>query len=541
MTITDSLPDRTTPAPLQTPETPRDADSAKAAKPRLGSRVPARWRIAGWILLTTALTLLAVLLTMKSLLLNGAQAQAHQDIRQELQEFRAFAAEGVDPTTADPFTSIERMLEIFLSRQSAAQGEVILGSVGQRILYTPTGAAGPSATGHRLPDDETLLDSIRSGDAASGIAQTSAGEMQWVRLPIVSGEDTGHLIVGFYMAPREQAVADNVLTIFFVSIGGLLVTAGIAWLVAGQILTPVREVRRVAEEISESDLTARVPVRGNDDISALAVTFNTMLDRLESAYRTQRAFVDDASHELRTPITVIRGQLELMEDNAADRTRTLALVDGELARMGRIVSDLLLLAKVDRPGFVQPRSTDAAALLLDIEAKAQVLGPRGWPILEIAEGPISVDAQRITQAVLQLATNACQYSPAGSTVSLGSRFEDDGAARCFTIWVSDRGSGVDEQEAARIFGRFHRGQASDAAHGARTGAGLGLAIVRGIAEAHHGTVWVRSSPGDGATFGLTLPAPARPCDPVEPCPEGNFDEQPPPCPDSTASPKDKNP
>ena len=537
MTITDSLQESTASAPVRAPEPARDAATAE---PRLGSKVPARWRIAGWILLTTALTLLAVLLTMKSLLLNGARVQAHQDINQELQEFRAFAAEGVDPTTTDPFTSIERMLEVFLSRQSAAHGEVIVGSVGQRILYTPTGAAGSSASGHLLPEDDALLDSIRGGEAASGIAETSAGEMQWVRLPITSGNETGHLIVGVYMAPLEQEVADTVLTIFFVSIGGLLVTAGIAWLVAGQILSPVREVRRVAEEISESDLTARVPVRGNDDISALAVTFNTMLDRLESAYRAQRAFVDDASHELRTPITVIRGQLELMEDNAADRTRTLALVDGELARMGRIVSDLLLLAKVDRPGFAQPKPTDAAALLLDIEAKAQVLGPRGWPILEIAEGRITVDAQRITQAVLQLATNACQYSPAGSTVSLGSRFEGDGAARCFTIWVSDRGSGVDENEAARIFGRFHRGKAADAAHGARTGAGLGLAIVRGIAEAHHGTVWVRSSRGNGATFGMTLPAPASPCGQAQPLSPGSPDELQAPCPEPTTPPKDRN-
>ncbi|MCC3283798.1 MULTISPECIES: sensor histidine kinase [Arthrobacter] len=504
MALTVPAPDRTA------PPVPEHRPQAGNACARRGSKVPARWRIAGWILLTTALTLLAVLLTMKSLLLNEARTQAHQDINQELQEFRAFAAEGVDPTTAEPFTSIEKMLEIFLSRQSAAPNEVIVGSVGQRILYTAAGANGSPANGHNLPEDDALMGSIRSGDAASGIAQTSAGEMHWVRLPVVSGDETGHLIVGVYMAPRQEEVADTILTIFFVSFGGLAVTAGIAWLVAGQILSPIREVRRVAEEISESDLTARVPVRGNDDISALAVTFNMMLDRLESAYRTQRAFVDDASHELRTPITVIRGHLELMEDNAADRSRTLALVDGELARMGRIVSDLLLLAKVDRPGFAVPRPTDAAALLLDIEAKAQVLGPRGWPILEIAEGTISVDAQRITQAVLQLATNACQYSPERSTVSLGSRFEEEGTARRFTIWVADRGSGVDAQEAARIFGRFHRGQAADQGDGARPGAGLGLAIVRGIAEAHHGTVWVRSTPGHGATFGITIPAPEAP-------------------------------
>ncbi|MDP9998785.1 sensor histidine kinase [Pseudarthrobacter sulfonivorans] len=495
------------PAAAAAPEAPARAPRTHAARGRLGSRVPARWRIAGWILLTTALTLLAVLLTVRSLMVNQARVQAHQAISQELQEFRAFAKEGVDPTTALPFTSIEKMLERYLSRQSAASGEVILGSVGQRVLYTPSGAMNSPDAGHQLPSDTELLDSIRSGQAASGIAATSAGEMHWARLPIESGSDTGFLIVGDYMAPREAQVASTTVTIFFVSLGGLAVTAGIAWLVAGQILRPIREVRRVAEDISESDLTARVPVQGNDDIAALALTFNTMLDRLEGAYRTQRAFVDDASHELRTPITVIRGHLELMSDSPAERKRTLALVDDELARMGRIVSDLLLLAKVDRPGFTQLRSTDAAALLLDIEAKAQTLGSRGWPILEIAEGHISVDPQRITQAVLQLATNACQYSAGGTTVCLGSRFEGSGQERSFSVWVSDEGIGVSQDEATRIFGRFHRGEAARHPDAARPGAGLGLAIVRSIAEAHHGTAWVRSSEGEGATFGLTIPAP----------------------------------
>lgn len=489
--------------PVQPSRQPRGSSAVN----RMGSSVPARWRIAGWILLTTALTLLAVILTMRSLLLNDAQTRAHREISQELEEFRAFAKQGVDPTTAKPFSSIEKMLEIYLSRQSAGRNEVIVGSVEQRVLYTPTGALASPPGGHELPKDQNLLAAIREDAEGSGIVQTAGGEMQWAKLPVTSGANTGYLIVGDYKAPRQQEVASTILTIFLVSMGGLLVTAGISWLVAGQILSPVRELRRVADDISESDLTARVPVRGNDDISAVAVTFNTMLDRLETAYRTQRAFVDDASHELRTPITVIRGHLELLEDQPAARQRTLTLVDDELARMGRIVSDLLLLAKVDRPGFHQIRPTDAATLLLDIEAKVQVLGDRGWPILEIAEGPVELDAQRITQAILQLATNACQYSPEGSVVSLGSRFDEEGLERRFTLWVADQGAGVDAAEAARIFGRFHRGDAARQADRARPGAGLGLAIVRSIAEANGGTAWVRSTPGEGATFGVTIPAP----------------------------------
>ncbi len=260
-------------------------------------------------------------------------------------------------------------------------------------------------------------------------------------------------------------------------------------------------------DISETDLTARVPVHGKDDIAALAVTFNTMLDRLETAYRTQRAFVDDASHELRTPITVIRGHLELMEDNAVDRQRTLALVDDELARMGRIVSDLLLLAKVDRPGFIQLRRRETATLLLDIEAKAQVLGDRGWPILEIAEGPVSWTPQRITQAVLQLATNACQYSAGRLRGQPGLPVRRRRQRTPLHRLGCRPGQGRRRRRGRPHLRPVPPGHAAHQTDRARPGAGLGLAIVRSIAEAHHGTAWLRSTQGEGATFGISIPAP----------------------------------
>src|SRR5699024_6563056 len=130
---------------------------------------------------------------------------------------------------------------------------------------------------------------------------------------------------------------------------------------------------------------------GRDDISQLAMTVNAMLDRIEAAYDTQRRFVDDAGHELRTPITVIRGHLETSDpdEDPATRAETMRLVDSELDRMSRIVTDLLIMAKAERPDFVRPRPVDAAELLLDIESQAQQLGDRRWELVEIAEGPVT--------------------------------------------------------------------------------------------------------------------------------------------------------
>lgn len=483
-----------------------------SAKPLGGSAVSARWRIVGWIVLTTALALAALIVTVRSLLMAGVDQDANEDVVQEVQEFTTFAGEAVDPLTAQPYTSVDELLERYLSRQNTSASEVILGVTGNQVLHL-----GPFGRGnndeYRLSADTALLQQLREDPAASGVRETPAGPMRWGKVDVQAGVEDGTLIVAGFPRRGYEQVQETVTVIFFVALGGLLLTAGIAWLVAGQILRPIRDVRRVAAEITESDLTARVPVQGRDDVAALAVTFNDMLDRLEQAYLTQRRFIDDASHELRTPITVIRGHLELIDDDPVSRAATLSLVDGELSRMARIVADLLLLVKAERPDFVQPAPTDVAELMLNLEAKMQALGNRRWLLMEVAEGTVSLDSQRITQAVLQLGANAVQYTPEDTDIRLGSAFEGVGKARQLRIWVQDSGPGVTEDEAAVIFERFEHGSANILpadrlrTNGERGGAGLGLSIVRAIADGHHGSAWVRSEPGRGATFGLLLPAP----------------------------------
>ncbi|HEY5856178.1 MAG TPA: HAMP domain-containing sensor histidine kinase [Aldersonia sp.] len=491
------------------------ADTARRAASVIARRpsIPARWRIVGLILLTTTFALIAVGATVRMLFLHDVDRAANRDVVQELDEFRAFAAEGVDPTTTRPFTSVDRLLSVFLARQRPSQGEELIGLTDDRVLPFDRSGEPDSGLPHDLSADIELLNQIRDSEAASGVIDTPGGPMRWGRADIDAGTQSGALVVAVFTGEARAVVNNAIRTTAFVAGGGLLLTAGIAWLVAGQILAPVRAVREVAADIGENDLTARVPVHGRDDIAALAETFNAMLDRIEHAYITQRRFVDDASHELRTPITVIRGHLELMGTDPQEQAQTLRLVDEELARMGRIVSDLLTMAKADRPDFVQPSPVSVAELTLDIEAKAHALGDRQWLLMQVAEGEAVIDAQRITQAVLQLATNAVQYTHPGDAIRLGSAFSGAGDERRLSLWISDTGPGIRADETATIFSRFQHGSAHarpsdpDRPTVERGGAGLGLSIVQAIARAHGGSAWVRSVFGEGATFGLDLPAP----------------------------------
>ncbi|NLD86273.1 MAG: HAMP domain-containing histidine kinase [Actinomycetales bacterium] len=467
--------------------------------------IPARWRIVGWIVLTTALVLLGLGLTLRALLMTEVDRTANDDVVQELDEFRTFASEGVDPTTAEPFDSPERLLRLYLGRQIPAANEVHLGMDSARVFAVDRSADASSPVDgepYNLAEDGQLIEEIRTSTAPSGIAGSPVGPVRWGKVSINDSDST--FVIAVFTGP-DRAEVDAMIRVFaWGSVAGLALTALFGYVVAGQILAPVREVRTVAERIQENDLDGRVPVHGRDDISQLAETFNAMLDRISAAYDTQRRFVDDAGHELRTPITVIRGHLETMspDEDPAARAETMRLVDSELDRMSRIVTDLLTIAKSERPDFVNPRVVDAAELLLDIESQAQQLGDRRWELVEIAEGEATLDPQRITQAVLQLATNAVTHTEPGGRIRIGSRWVEDR----LVVSVADDGPGVRPEDAERIFRRFDRG--TDGVPAA-SGAGLGLSIVTAIAGAHGGTVTLDSTPGEGATFAVDIPAADR--------------------------------
>ncbi|GHI26993.1 hypothetical protein Shyd_83640 [Streptomyces hydrogenans] len=331
-------------------------------------------------------------------------------------------AQGVDPATGRRFTDPEALLRVFLQRQYSDPDEELLGLVG-------TGGPGPRVVrqSRDVPSalplhlDRPALDAVAAAPESSGRIDRARGEVRWAKVPIETGGPASAFVVAFH-ADRRQAIADEAFRILLAISGvALLLTTGIGWVVAGRILAPVRVVRTTAAELTERDLTQRIPVQGKDDIAALAATFNAMLDRLERAFAGQRQFVDDAGHELRTPITIVRGHLELMGDDPAERAETVRLVTDELDRMSRIVEDLLLLAKAERPDFVRTEDVQLAELTADVFVKARALGDRDWVLDGVADREASLDAQRITQAMVQLAQNAVQHTVPGARIAIGSR------------------------------------------------------------------------------------------------------------------------
>jgi signal transduction histidine kinase len=328
---------------------------------------------------------------------------------------------------------------------------------------------------------------------------TPLGDVEYLAVPVVvDGRNAGTFVV---LQFRDLAMADaldrTTRTAIGVGILMLLIGVLVIWRVAEGILRPVRETTETVRGISSTELGRRLPVSGNDEVADLARTFNGLLGKLEEAFEAQRRFVDDAGHELRTPITIIRGHLELLEDDPAERERSLTLVGDELGRMQRIVADLLTLAKAERPDFLSMGVVDLGDLTEELTEKARPLGDRGWVVDSRARGSVVADRQRLSQAVLQLAQNAVQHTRPGAEIALGSEVRGSDA----WLWVRDSGTGIAPDDLAHMFERFARGQRRRPSDGA----GLGLSIVRAIAEAHHGRVDVDSVEGYGSTFSVVIP------------------------------------
>jgi two-component system OmpR family sensor kinase len=285
----------------------------------------------------------------------------------------------------------------------------------------------------------------------------------------------------------------------------LLIASALAWVIAGRVLAPLRTLQTTAHAITETDQTQRIEVHGDDEIAELGRTFNAMLDRLEAAFASQRAFVSDAGHELRTPITIVRGHLELLGDDPLEREETVALVTDELDRMARFVDDLLLLAKAEQADFLHLAPLDLDVLTDELYNEAKALADRDWRLVGSGTGTVTADRQRLTQAVMQLAQNAAEHTRDGDRIALGSAIRN----RVAMLWVADSGPGIPAAERDEIFERFHRG-----GDGRRRseGAGLGLSIVRAIAEAHGGRVELDTREGAGATFTLIVPTEPPPED-----------------------------
>jgi two-component system, OmpR family, sensor kinase len=493
-------------------EAPEVGERRERVRDWLGAAGSARSRILIAYVVLLAIAAALGLFGFRQALLTRLDDEVDDAMRQEVLELNALQQEGIDPRTNRPFRSLERLFDLYFDRNIPSRGEAFLGFVEGRLTDQTNLARFPL---DRLPNEaleygqELSIRSPGEERSATGRFKTDRGEAHYratrVTLPIEGGpDDVGAFLVMILPSGERNEIGDLLTYGGAAALAVLLIASVLAWIIAGRVLKPVGLLTDTARSISQSDLTHRIDARGSGEAAEMARSFNAMLDRLEAVFRSQREFVRDANHELRDPLTIIRGHLELMgvDDDPEERQRTIKIVLDELDRIGRIVGDLQLLAEADQPGFLDLEWIDAELFSHELVSKATALASRRWELDMAAAGTFFADRHRLTEAVMNLAHNAVQHTDGDDTIAIGANLNEDVAR----IWVRDTGAGISMPDQEIIFNRFTRG--TDA-HRRYAGGGLGLALVKAVAEAHGGHVVLESRLGEGSTFTIVVPKQAN--------------------------------
>ena len=409
------------------------------------------------------------------------------------------------------YTSVADYLHDAVARLVPAQNEASVAVIDGRARYQPRTLSGFDITDNTALIERAVSEAEAAGKGVKGTIVTPQGSLRYISIPVTmpGDPDRGVYIRAVNLDKELAPVNASMITYALAALAVLLAVGGVGWFVTGRLLSPIRHLRDTADSITIADLGARIPTQGNDDISDLTRTVNSMLDRLEGSVDVQRQLLDDVRHELKTPITVVRGHLELMDaTDPADVDNTRALGIAELDRMTRLVADIDMLASVEGGEPLSRQDIDVAALTRRLGELVGVIPGHAWHVEHVAEGTVQGDPDRLLQAWLQLADNAAKYTPPASPVEVGSS-TSGGEVR---LWVRDHGSGIPPAARHRIFRRFDRGG------GRRSvgGSGLGLAIVDAIVKAHGGLCDIVDTPGGGATFVLRIPV--RAAEPALPQP-----------------------
>jgi two-component system OmpR family sensor kinase len=295
-----------------------------------------------------------------------------------------------------------------------------------------------------------------------------------------------------------------------IPLGVLLASVG-GYFLARRSLAPVAAMGAQAERIGAINLHDRLAVRNpNDELGRLAQTFNDLLDRLDQSFERQRRFISDASHELRTPVSILRGEAEVALSQASrspeEYRESLAVLHQEAQRLARIVEDLFTLTRADA-GEYRLAHTDfyLDELVADcVRATRALAQAKNIALVAVTpeEMPVHADEDLLRRMLLNLLDNAIKYTPAGGKISVVSYSVPDG----YEVSVTDSGPGIPEDMQSRIFERFFRVDRARSRSGADGGAGLGLSIARWIAEAHLGRIELVRSDSTGSAFSVYVPA-----------------------------------
>jgi two-component system OmpR family sensor kinase len=490
-----------------------------AAPRRVWNRVPLRARLVAILLVALLVALVATAAATQAALRGYLVAQVDSQLRDDAVDAAAIA---YNPPT-NRFGGGPRPLRGYIAEFRTPSGQ-------SRVV--PAGAAD-------LPTFPVL--SAEDVDARNfqpySITSPSGLQYRAVALTLIdrqTNDVVAYAQVAYPLTGVEGSVAQ--LRTFVLGFGGLvvLVCALLGWLAIRRSFAPLVEVEETAAAIAAGDLSRRIPERpASTEVGRLTGSLNGMLTQIESAFRAREAseartrrFAADASHELRTPLASIRGFAELYRHGAVppgEIPRTMRRIEDEATRMGGLVEDLLLLARLDerRPARAQP--VDLVVLAGDAVHDVRGLDP-GRPVrltgLQPGAGPVPAvvvgDEGGLRQVVTNLVANAVRHTPPGTPVEVAVGVEPGSEAESgpeanrsgrAVLEVRDHGTGLPPEEAGKVFERFYRVDSSRR-RGTGGGSGLGLSIVSAVTTAHGGTVDVRTTPGGGATFRVVLPLPA---------------------------------
>lgn len=368
-------------------------------------------------------------------------------------------------------------------------------------------ARSSNLNGQNLPVQEEAFGAAQSAAADGYTADWNGNRVRGFLATItVDRETRGYVLAARSLVEVDRALARMRIWLAAGALAGLGLAAGIGWLLVRNAVLPIEEITATARSIAESrDFGHRLKVNSTrDEVGELASTFNEMLSSLDSAYAAQRRFVSDASHEMRSPLTSIRSNIDILrralDAPREDREEMLADVASELDRLSRLISDLLQLARADAGHKMEMTEVRLDTLVIDVHR--QMLVQAGDRTLELGEMvPVTVSGSIVwlKQLLHILIENALKYTPSGGSIELSLTRADNHVL----LKVSDTGFGIAESDLPHIFDRFYRADKARARD--EGGAGLGLSIARWIADQHGGDITVESSPGQGTTFTLALP------------------------------------
>jgi two-component system, OmpR family, sensor kinase len=378
--------------------------------------------------------------------------------------------------------------------------------VGSRLLVAIDGGGlHTSPNGAVLRDIPEVAAWLRNPPSGSALATVHVAQSDYLVLVspvVVDGRRVGVMIAAGDLGHLRDESRGLIAITAAEAGAALLIALAASYLLLRRLLRRVDNVTAAAATIDREQLGKRINLEGpEDEVGRLGRTFDSMLARLEMSFRAQRDLLSDVSHQLRTPLTVVRGHLEVLRrtgmTSQEDVSQTMEVVLNELNQMSSEIDRLLLLGRAAEPDFVDAEEVDLRSLMADVFDASKALASRKWTLGPVPDVVLNVDRVKLRGALLNLADNAANATGEGDAITLAA--SANGAVE---LTVTDTGRGVPAEDQAHIFDRFARGTNR---LGGR-GAGLGLAIVKAVAEAHGGKAILKSPPGRGCTVSIVLPS-----------------------------------